>query len=76
MPDPLNVILSLTQNHGFLRSGSRIVVALRDDSVREKWDRREEPVSPYFRSLTVILELDSELRFSKEWIPDRSSITG
>ena len=44
--------------------------------VREKWDRREEPVSPYFRSLTVILELDSELRFSKEWIPDRSSITG
>ncbi len=30
MPDSLDVILSLTQNHGFLRSGSR--VGARDDS--------------------------------------------
>ncbi|SSC12748.1 protein of unknown function [Mesotoga infera] len=29
MPDSLDVILSLTQNHGFLRSGSR--VGARDD---------------------------------------------
>jgi hypothetical protein len=31
MPDSLDVILSLTQNHGFLRSGSRVVA--RDDSL-------------------------------------------
>ena len=52
--------LSLTQNHGFLRSGSRIGVrddgigTIRDDSVEPGlakigYNRPQEPVSPHFR---------------------------
>ena len=62
MPDPLDVILSLTQNHGFLRSpgsGYGMIAPSRHPDVLQvripffakNGDRRRDPVSPYFRGL-------------------------
>ncbi len=59
MPDSLDVILSLTQNHGFLRSGSRIGVW--DDSpFASSW--RAPSQDPGLSSLPVMPDLIRHLR--------------